>query len=341
VPFRFMQYVQQTLLDEAQVAYPKNIQDYRAMLQTLTKPQQNQWGISAENTNAGGITFGFPNMYFRAPNIWRVDAAGKFVKDYETDEFNAALALNADLWKAGFYNPSSPTSNIVQVRGEFANRRTAVRAEGWQPSSVQIWNTGMTLSPPSELRFLPPFGHDGGNPVFYLGSMNRSFTLIKQAPPERVKEMLRILNWFASPFGSTEYELQYYGVKDIDYVPDENGNPQLTDRGKSETTVPWQWIAQGPLFDFNPLSPDYARVMHAGANMLLPLGIPDPSLGLYSPTNQGTGGVIGQKVTDGMIDIFYGRRPVSDFDQLVQEWKSGGGDQIRGELEQAYAASKA
>jgi putative aldouronate transport system substrate-binding protein len=196
------------------------------------------------------------------------------------------------------------------------------------------------LNPPSKLRVLPPFAHDGGKPVFYLGSMNRSFTLIKSAPADRVKEMLRILNWFASPFGSTEYELQYYGVKDVDFTADDNGNPRLTDRGKVETTVPWQWIAQGPLFDFDSLSGEYAQVMHAAANLLLPLGITDPSLGLYSPTGQTTGGVINQKVVDGMIDIFYGRRPLSDFDQLVSDWKNNGGDQIRGELEQAYAAAK-
>ena len=137
-----------------------------------------------------------------------------------------------------------------------------------------------------------------------------------------------------------EYEVQYYGLKDIDFTPDSYGNPQLTDRGKAETTVPWQWIAQGPLFDFDPLSGEYAQVMHAIAELLLPLGIPDPSLGLYSPTGQTTGGVINQRVVDGMIDIFYGRRPVSDFDQLMSDWKSNGGDQFRGELEQAYAASK-
>jgi putative aldouronate transport system substrate-binding protein len=340
VPFRFVHYVHQTLLDDAGLAYPKKIDEYRAMLQALTRAQQNQWGTGAENTTAGGMTEGFPGMYFRAPNNWKVDSAGHFTKDYETDEFKAALALNVDLWKAGVFDPSSPTANIVQARGDFGNRKTAVRVDGWQPSTVQIWNTGLTLNPPSKLRILPPFAHDGGNPVFYLGSMNRSFTLIKQAPADRVKEMLRILNWFASPFGSMEYELQYYGLKDIDFVPDDKGNPQLTDRGKAETTVPWQWIAQGPLFDFDPLSGEYAQVMHAGANLLLPLGVSDPSLGLYSPTGQATGGIINQKVVDGMIDIFYGRRPLTDFDQLVTDWKTNAGDQIRGELEQAYAAAK-
>jgi len=42
----------------------------------------------------------------------------------------------------------------------------------------------------------------------------------------------------------------------------------------------------------------------------------------------------------GLADIVTGRRPLSDYDQLIKDWRSAGGDQIRTELEQAIAASK-
>jgi putative aldouronate transport system substrate-binding protein len=34
---------------------------------------------------------------------------------------------------------------------------------------------------------------------------------------------------------------------------------------------------------------------------------------------------------DGINDIIIGRRPMSDYDQLVNDWRSGGGDTIRKE----------
>jgi hypothetical protein len=34
-----------------------------------------------------------------------------------------------------------------------------------------------------------------------------------------------------------------------------------------------------------------------------------------------------------------GRRPTADFDQLVTDWRNGGGDQIRHEYEQALTAA--
>ena len=56
--------------------------------------------------------------------------------------------------------------------------------------------------------------------------------VLKKAPPERIKEILRILNWLASPFGSEEALMLAYGLKDQDYTLDEQGNPRPTHRGR-------------------------------------------------------------------------------------------------------------
>ena len=40
---------------------------------------------------------------------------------------------------------------------------------------------------------------------------------------------------------------------------------------------------------------------------------------------------------DGITDIIAGRRPVSDYDQLVKDWQDNGGEQIRNELQGAMA----
>jgi putative aldouronate transport system substrate-binding protein len=344
VPFNIVTYVQQGLLDDAGLSYPRNAAEYKAMLQALTKPQQGVYGTGSENNNVGGASgggLGYPiTMLFRAPNNWAVDSNGKFTRYLGTEEYRAALAFATDLYAAGVYHPNTATYNNVSAKADFSARTFAVRYDGWQPSSLQYWNTGLGLSPPAKIRLLPPFASDGGTPVFYFGSMARSFSMIKQAPPDRVRMMLRILNWLAAPFGSVEYALQYYGIKGVDFTLDERGNPQLTDRGKLDVAVPWQWLTQGPLFDFDPLSAEYAQVMHDAAQAYLPAGINDPSIGLYSATGQAKGGVIDQTATDAFNDIFFGRRPLSDYDQIVKDWRAGGGDQIRSELEDAYQRAR-
>jgi hypothetical protein len=42
---------------------------------------------------------------------------------------------------------------------------------------------------------------------------------------------------------------------------------------------------------------------------------------------------------DGLLAIIFGRAELSSYDQLVADWKSQGGEQIRSEFERALAAS--
>jgi putative aldouronate transport system substrate-binding protein len=42
---------------------------------------------------------------------------------------------------------------------------------------------------------------------------------------------------------------------------------------------------------------------------------------------------------EGVTDIIAGRRPIGDYDQLVKDWQSTGGEQVRRELGDAIAAA--
>ena len=44
-------------------------------------------------------------------------------------------------------------------------------------------------------------------------------------------------------------------------------------------------------------------------------------------------------MTDGITDLVLGRRPLSDYDQLVKDWQTNGGEQIRKEFMDALATT--
>ena len=90
---------------------------------------------------------------------------------------------------------------------------------------------------------------------------------------------------------------------------------------------------------FDPKSGDFARVLQADQVTYIAAGQPDASLGLYSATDVARGPVIEQTFIDGVTDIVTARRPLTDFDGLVKDWQTGGGNQIRTEYQQALAAS--
>jgi putative aldouronate transport system substrate-binding protein len=132
-----------------------------------------------------------------------------------------------------------------------------------------------------------------------------------------------------------------YGVKDVDYTPDANGNPVLTTQGKADATIPWIYITQGPNALYFPTNPDYPHVMQDAEKAMLPVAQIDPTSTLYSPTFASKGTVLSQMVNNQVGEVVLGRAPVNSIDQLISDWKSQGGDQIRGEFEQAIAAATA
>jgi len=78
----------------------------------------------------------------------------------------------------------------------------------------------------------------------------------------------------------------------------------------------------------------------AAEKALLPIGIADPTVGYVSPFAVRQGAVVNQTFNDGVRDIIVNRRPFSDYDQLVNDWRAGGGETIRKEFQDAIASSK-
>jgi putative aldouronate transport system substrate-binding protein len=67
------------------------------------------------------------------------------------------------------------------------------------------------------------------------------------------------------------------------------------------------------------------------------MGVEDPSIGTFSPTFASKGTTLLDRVGGGVQDIVAGRRALSDYDSLVQEWRTSGGDQVKEELARSYA----
>ena len=133
---------------------PKNAADFKRILQTLTKPQQDFYGIGG----AQGTTMLVPRFaaMFGAPNGWKLDN-GKLTKDYETAEFKEAVNYVRDLWASGVFHPNSLNyaSNVI-ARQNFAASRFAVYSDpfnGWQDG----WRQALQSPQPFDAHMIPPF----------------------------------------------------------------------------------------------------------------------------------------------------------------------------------------
>ena len=126
----------------------------------------------------------------------------------------------------------------------------------------------------------------------------------------------------------------------MDYTLDSKGNPTLTQQGNADANyVPWKYTTQHPFVFFTPDIPSYAQVMSEAEKAVIPAAVSNPTSGQVSLTNFTRGFTLTQTMTDGLTDIIAGRRPIADYDQLVKDWQTNGGEQIRRELLDALAAS--
>jgi putative aldouronate transport system substrate-binding protein len=200
--------------------------------------------------------------------------------------------------------------------------------------------TAPNLNPTGKYRIVSPFpAAPGVQPTYWAQQGVFGYSVLKKASPDRIKEVLRVLNWIASPFGSQEHQLMRYGVRDVDWTPDEKGNPIPTPQGRADTTIPWQYITQPPQALYFPTAPEYPQVMQDAEKAMLPFAQIDPTSTIYSQTFASKGLVLNQMIYNGVGEVVLGRQPVSSVDQLVKDWKAQGGDQIRTEFEQAIAAA--
>jgi putative aldouronate transport system substrate-binding protein len=319
---------------------PKSADDFKRALQQLNRPQANQWAIAGSAEQQYNVLVAA--QMFGAPNNWLLDANGRLVKERETEQYKAAVGYMRDLWAAGLFNPNSlQYTSYAQGKEDLIAAKSVVYCgeyNGWQDE----WRRALQQNPPRNIGVINPFpAQEGGKPSAYLGPGYNSANILKQASPDRIDELLRVMNFLAAPFGSQEDLLLAYGLKDANYVLDSRGNPVSTPKGNSEAGyVPWRYIGSHPVVSFVGDLPGYGRALWDVQHMLIPIAVADPTLGFYSATDLSKGGTFNKTFFDGVIDIVVGRRPLSDYDDLVKAWASGGGDQIRKEYMDALAAAR-
>jgi len=333
-------FVHKDMLDAAGGQYPRDTDEFRKLLLALAN-KNGTWGIGGIGQGAGSYDLIWHSQNFGAPNNWRLDSGGKLVKNFESGEFKATVAYVRDLVAAGVYHPDSSTFNVVSSRTNFVAKKYVMCASGWIAGSLQFWNGAHTGGTMSTLDIIHPFGLPGKKGSMFMSQQLFGFSVIKKASDSRIKELLRMMNYLAAPFGSTEYMLLNYGVKDVDYTLDDQGNPVLTTKGKADANSLWGYITAPPQVYYNPVDPKgYATMMQSAEKDMVAVGVPDPTGTLYSATNGTKGPLIEGDFLQQIAEIMAGRRSMSDYDGLVKTWQTAGGEQIRSEFQQALQQAR-
>lgn len=315
-----------TLLDQVGAPVDWSRDDFEAAMQAVTT--NDRWGLFLTSfwhdaVNAAG---------HGCPNYWRNDD-GAFVSMYETDEYQAGLEFGARLWQAGVYHPDSLSMAVPDANTAFVNQSLVGLGSGLTAVASRVEQIAGSF----ELDFAMPYQAPGGaEPGWFTGAGAFATLLLKKADDDRTKMILRLLDYLASPFGTTEWELTKYGVEGAHFTRGDAGEPVRTEAADSENP------AVGPISGGLPpfsgwRAPEQARRVHEWQQSVAPMAIQDPvrSNGLRSDTASSQGGTLNTMIQDAVIAIVTGRESMSHWDDTLARWKSDGGDAMKDE----YAAS--
>jgi putative aldouronate transport system substrate-binding protein len=307
--------------------------------------QADTWGLGRYGTDFVGWDDArvAMNMY-GAPFTWRKNADGTLTHQIETDEFRQGIDFLRRLYADGAFHPDSAGMTFAQCQGAFLASKIGIHSEGlgnfYSPTIEGTAYFKLRQSDPNaELAPNYPQAVGGAKAVTRNTQGSFGFTAIPATvgrDQERVKELLRILDYIASPFGSEEWFFLNYGVEGVDHQLND-GIPLLTDRGIAERGDLTYVMANLPVLYF-PRAPEAVAPAQNMAYEIMKIGIDDPSWPLYSATNVGKGPELVQFGFDSITPIVTGRAPLSTLDDVIKEWKSRGGDQIRQEFEQSMRA---
>ncbi|MGY0236362.1 extracellular solute-binding protein [Longispora urticae] len=287
-----------------------------------------KWGIGASASNfTGPNTAAYHAGSFGAPNLWKVEN-GQFVSTYETEQFRKALEFMTRLP----YYPDSLTTSAVDMKSLFYNQTVASMTDGfgaYQATTTKVKDFTFDFALPYAKNATP-----------WQGNGRFGYTVFKKASADRLKLLLRVCDYLASPFGSKEYELANFGVEGAHFTRAADGGITLTDLAKVEnnTTLPFKYIAAAPQVIYFPGMPDATRRLHQWESDTLPRSVSDPSNGLRSGTWSASGAQLDKVIGDGLAAVLFGRKSLSEWDTILKDWKSKGGAKAAEEYSKEHAA---
>jgi putative aldouronate transport system substrate-binding protein len=321
---------------------PASYAEFVALVKEMTDAKNNVWALADANDTAGeGAvgTFQFIQQMLGVGLTWQ-ESGGKLTNTLELPETQEALARTAELWQAGYIHPDSfgtATENITTDFKQWFNAGSAViTGDSWD--AWPVYYEENVAGPSFKINgMLPPNYDSGSKAVTWQQDPAFSFTAFKKASKSRIKELLKIVNWLAAPFGSTEYLLKNYGVSPADWTR-RSGDVIATQLGISEVGgLGVGYVGAPPDVIYAPGEAQATQDCYEFMKKSIPMSAADPTTGLYSRTYAEQSTNLADQITDAQQAIIQGQQPLSSWSSAVKSWRSSGGDQMRSEYEDAMA----
>lgn len=301
---------------------------------------KGKWAFGAANVGEFGWLAHAANH--GAPNMWDVKD-GAFSHTLESDEFRAALEQMAAWQKDGLYRADALSIDGATAATDLENGKVSLKAD-----SVWLQDLARRTKDKFTADVARPYAPaNGASYKHWFGNGYFSYTALKKAPKDRIELLLRVINFMASPFGTKEWELINFGVEGTHFTRGAGGAPEPTElslAGENTNSLAVKTIGAAPQVIYPYGFEGDAEVIkrhRAWQEDIVPTGIRNPALGLRSATWSTKATTLDKLRADAINAVVTGKRPLSDWDAVVKEWKDKGGAKAAEELAKEHEAAHA
>ncbi|SFL77199.1 putative aldouronate transport system substrate-binding protein [Paenibacillus sp. 1_12] len=329
-------YVRKDWLEKLNIAVPKTIDEYVAMLKAFKEKDPNGNGKPDEIPFSGRQNFAFSDVFFGAydviPDGWKYEN-NQLVPNFIRPQMKQALELHRMMYKEQLMDNEI---FVQQGKDWDAKIKGAARVGMWlhDPSYPDKWQSEVRQSEPkAELINIPsPTGPDGKGGSGLGSAIGNVWSIPKSN--KNPEEAIKFLNWF---YSDEAQKFLDYGLEGEDYTV-ENGKIKykyattVDDINKENMHLMFMRFV-GPSYlaneEFMKGRKDSDLILNA-LKVANSEGRKNDGLGMeLSPTMQ-TKPELGKNGLwmETAAKIITGKDPIDSFDKFVEDWKKRGGDQI-------------
>ncbi len=334
-------YYRADVLEQLGIGTPsvKSINDLWDLAKEINDPKAKRWAM--------GDLWGYLYQPFNFA-AWMLDDKGNLITQYESDGIIEAMNWMAKAIKAGMVHPDQVAGNYGNGVTEFYSGQMAIVSDGmgaWNAADAQkgqAANKGYTRA---SFDFFSASG--SGTPRVPLEAATAwTSYLNKSLSPNQIREVLRIANYLAAPFGSYEYNLLNYGVEGVDYTTTSNG-PQLTSAGSKyagSSVSTYNFLVSPNNTTYNAGFPAVTKAAASWGQRNAKYGYQPLfyELNVTVPNNLSSANAFTPFTqTDNiMYEVARGRSSIADYKSTLATWMRNGGSKLKTFYEGVLAEQK-
>jgi len=325
-------YYRADILDKLGIGTPSitSISDLYDLGKEINDPAAKRWAFDDIWT-----FLGYPYDFV---STWYTDSKGDLITGYETEGIIEAMNWERTIFQAGMVNPDAVAGDTGTAKQRFWSGQNLITADGsgaWDGGDVVSGSAANKGYVRQAFNF---FAAGGGTPRIALAPPTEYLSYFnKNLSSSQIKELLRIANYLAAPFGSYEFTLVNYGAASTDYTMSGDG-PVLTATGNKDvdSTVPILLSSPNNVIS----NPGYASVTTASAQFeqrnarygYKPLFY---AQNVTVPNDLTTAYTFAPftSTTNIMYEVVRGRATIADYKSTLNEWLRNGGSKLKAYFE--------